>query len=181
MSMSQIVQDLLQGVVGGQCVAPVWLNGIESKALWDTGSQVDINSKAHLQDILRKSPERLRKMKCLTVHPPGVSIKDASGKEMPFLGLVQLEIKPNEADPVEMHKFLVQEGPTNFDVVLGTPTLFGSSLFCEQLVKLLKGWNGTPKPQDGKDASSNGYCMRIAVESNECVPDQKRRFGCDVT
>ncbi|KAH7710724.1 gagpol and env protein precursor [Aphelenchoides avenae] len=167
MNMSQGVRDLVKGVVGGQCVAPVWLNGIESKALWDTGSQVDIISKAHLQDILRKSPERLRKAKCLTVHPPGVSIKDASGKEMPFLGLVQLEIKAQATDPAEMHKFLVQDGPTNFDVVLGTPTLFGSTLFCDQLIQLMKGWNATSRPRAGKDASSNGYCMRIAVESNE--------------
>ncbi|KAH7723372.1 hypothetical protein AAVH_09088 [Aphelenchoides avenae] len=42
--------------------------------------QVNIINKVHLQDILRKSPERLRKAKCLTVHPPGVSIKDASGE-----------------------------------------------------------------------------------------------------
>ncbi|KAH7698792.1 gagpol and env protein precursor, partial [Aphelenchoides avenae] len=167
MNMSQGVRDLVKGVVGGQCVAPIWLNGIESKALWDTGSQVDIISKAHLQDILRKSPERLRKAKCLTVHPPGVSIKDASGKEMPFLGLVQLEIKARETDPAEMHKFLVQDGPTNFDVVLGTPTLFGSSLFCDQLIQLMKGWSATSRPREGKDASSNGYCMRIAAESNE--------------
>lgn len=58
---------------------------------------------------------------------------------MPFLGLVQLEIRANESDPAELHNFLVQEGPINFDVVMGTPSLLGSFRLCEHLVKLVKG------------------------------------------
>lgn len=45
MGVSHTTEELLTGIVGSQCVAPIWINGTASKALWVTGLQVEIISK----------------------------------------------------------------------------------------------------------------------------------------
>ncbi|KAH7719683.1 hypothetical protein AAVH_12865 [Aphelenchoides avenae] len=137
MCIGKELAEVLEGIVGAQCVAPILVNGMEAKALFDLGSQVNIISRDFLRHVMRNCRKSLGKLPAIVGHPSGVNIKDASGKPMPFAGAGHCEIQIDASDSAEVHKFLIQDG-ANFEVILGTPALIGSRKWCERTRELLK-------------------------------------------
>ena len=133
--------DMYKGVIGPQFTAPIFVNGVEVKALFDLGSQVNIISRDCLREVLRKGNVPCDKLQHgIMGHPPGVNMTNASGTPMKFFGLGHCVIQTDPNDPGEEHPFLVQEN-ANYDVVLGTPLLLGNSKWRERVGKLLTDWD----------------------------------------
>jgi len=177
------MDELVKGVVGPQCTAPILVNGVEVNALFDLGSQVNIIGRACLRKVIRTGNVPCEKLQPgIFGHPPGVKLTNASGAPMKFFGLGHCMIQTDSSDPGEEHKFLVQEN-ANYDVVLGTSVLLASSKWCKRLSKLLTGWSDNACPRTTHGFSSSVFSMSVrasvvpaeVVNSEFCLSKSEKR------
>lgn len=82
-------QISVAALVGKQCLVDCYFNGIRTKALWDTGSQVCIIDERWKNEALPN--EKLRSVSELIDAPDTLRIVAANGENIPFLGWVEVE------------------------------------------------------------------------------------------
>lgn len=75
-------------LVGKQCLVDCYFNGIRTKALWDTGSQVCLINESWKNEILPNV--KLRPVTDLIDSPDTLTIVAANGDRIPFLGWVEI-------------------------------------------------------------------------------------------
>lgn len=113
-------------LVGSATEAEVWINGIQTSALLDTGSCISAISETFFKEHLQETTE-LQPLKNI------VNVECADGSELPYLGLVEVELTTDGVPDTSSQKCLFLVTPeTKYSSKV--PILIGTNILNEMLL-----------------------------------------------
>ena len=169
-------------LVGRRCEVRCWLNGLETKGLWDTGAMISGISRGWLRE---KFPDlEVRDVRELLDEP--LDIRSANQGKMPFEGWVELSVQMSTGPSIPV-PFLVLSGDLSTPII-GFNVIF--ELLKEKSVDLLKELQLAFGLDDNKfertvsiieAAGSESLCdVRSVKKSVTVAAGEKLRFKCRV-
>ena len=110
---------LPEKLVGGSNETDVLLNGINCRALLDTGSSVSTLCESFYRKLSGVPLEPLQEI---------LNIEGAAGQKLPYLGYVSMVLEIPEMNPVKHQCLLLVTPDTNFSE--NVPVLLGTNILC---------------------------------------------------